>query len=72
MGKGPVTPSAIRKLITHKDYVVKMVNSIIKETDLNPCAEQTLEDLGASSHYDLSRVRFNLVMVLYAFSLFFS
>ena len=33
-----------------------MVTSIIKETDLDPYGGQTLEDLGASSLYNLSRV----------------
>ena len=33
-----------------------MVESIIKETDLDPCAEQEMEDLGASGLFDLSRV----------------
>lgn len=44
-------------MITHKDYVVKMVDSINKEMDLDPCAEQSSEDLGASRLYDLSKVR---------------
>ena len=33
-----------------------MVKSIIKETDVDPCAEQETEDLGVSSLFDLSRV----------------
>ena len=41
----------------HKEYVVEMVESIIKETDLDPCAEQTTKDLGALGLFDLSRVR---------------
>ena len=36
-----------------------MVESIIKERDLDPCAEQTTEDLGVSGLFDLSRVRFS-------------
>ena len=35
-GKGPVAPSAVCKMLTHKDYAVEMVDSIIKETDLDP------------------------------------
>lgn len=54
--KCPVAPNPIQRLITHKDYAVEMVNSIINETDLDPCAAQSLEDLGASSLFDLSRV----------------
>ena len=33
-----------------------MIESIIKETDLDLCAEQKTEDLGVSSLFDLSRV----------------
>lgn len=55
-GKGPITPSVVRCFITHKDYAVEMVDSIIKEPDLDPCAEQSSKDLGVSGLYDLSRV----------------
>ena len=55
-GKGLVIPGVVCRLLTHKDYAVEMVDLIIKETDLDPCVNQTTEDLGASSLYDLSRV----------------
>ena len=35
-----------------------MVESIIKETDVDPCAEQEMEDLGASGLFYLFRVSF--------------
>ena len=35
-GKGPITLDPIQRLVMHKDYVVEMVNLIIKETDLHP------------------------------------
>nr|POE71624.1 hypothetical protein CFP56_38670 [Quercus suber] len=57
MGKAPVAPSPVQRLVTHKDYVVDMVTSIIKETDLDPYGEHFSEDLGACGLYDLSRVR---------------
>ena len=44
------------KLVTLKDYAIEMVSSIIKEMDLDPCGEHSLEDLGAFGLYDLSRV----------------
>lgn len=56
MGKGPVTQGAIHCLLTHKEYTVKMVNSNIKEMDLDSCADQTTKDLEASGLFDLSRV----------------
>ena len=40
----------------YKGYAIEMVESIIKEKDLNPCAKQETEDLGASGLFDLSRV----------------
>ena len=57
MGKGPINASPIERLVIHKDYAVEMVNSIIKETNLNPCGEHAYEDLEASGLYDLSKVR---------------
>lgn len=58
MGKGPVAEGANRRLLTHKENAVKMVKSIIKEKDLDPCAEQTTKDLGVSGLFDLSRICF--------------
>lgn len=55
--KGPVVSDTVQRLITHKEYVVEMVNSIIKKTNLDPCGVHTMEDLGDSGLYDLSRVR---------------
>ena len=52
MGKGPVALGPIQKLVTHKDYTVEMVTSIIKETNLNPCGEYTSENLGAFGLYN--------------------
>ena len=43
-------------LLTHTGYAVEMVKSIIRETNVDPCAEQEMEDLGASGLFDLSRV----------------
>ena len=43
-GKGLMTLSGpdtqgTHRLLTHKGYAVEMVESIIKETDVDPCAE---------------------------------
>ena len=56
MATGPVNQGIIHHLLMHKEHVVEMVESIIKETDLDPWAEHATEDLGASSLFDLSRV----------------
>lgn len=46
-------------LLTHKGYTVEMVESIIKETDVEPCAEHATEDLGAPGLFKLLRVCFS-------------
>ena len=57
---GLITQELDRRLLTHKDYAVEMVESIIKDKDVDPCAEEMTEELGASSFFDLARVRFFL------------
>ena len=57
MVTSPVTQGTIRRLLTHKEHTVEMVKSIIKDTNSDPCAEQTTEELGASDLFDLSKVR---------------
>ena len=54
--KGLDAQGAIRHLLTHKEHAVEMVDAIIKEMDLDPCADQTTEDLGVLGLFDLSRV----------------
>ena len=38
---GPVTQGTVRRLLTNKEHTFEMVESIIKDVDLDPCAEQT-------------------------------
>nr|POE53886.1 hypothetical protein CFP56_27572 [Quercus suber] len=52
---GLVVSSSIQRLVSHKDYAVEMVNSIIKDTDLDECGEHANEDLGVSGLFDLAR-----------------
>ena len=64
-GKGVMTSSGPviegpRSLLTHKDYAVEGVESLIKQTDLDPCAQLGTEDLGASAFFDIARVCFLL------------
>ncbi|XP_030967446.1 uncharacterized protein LOC115992821 [Quercus lobata] len=51
---GPVIEGP-RCLLTHKDYAVEGVESLIKQTDLDPCAQLGTEDLGASAFFDIAR-----------------
>lgn len=41
-GKGLVAPSPIQRLVTHKDYAMEMVTSIIMEIELDLCGENSL------------------------------
>ena len=52
---GPVSEGPCR-LLTHKDYAVGEVESLIKPTDIEPCDQVGTEDLGASALFDLTRV----------------
>lgn len=46
-----------------------MIESIIKETDLDPCADQLTEDLGVLGLFDLARVCFPYTLFYFIFSL---
>ena len=54
--KGPITQGAVHCLLTHQDHAVEVVESIIKEMNMDFYAEQLMEELGASSLFDLARV----------------
>ena len=43
-------------LLTHKDYAIEEVESLIKLTDMKPCVELGTEELEASALFDLTRV----------------
>ena len=49
---GHVTQGPNYCLFTHKDYAVKMVESIIKDKDVDPYAKEMTEELGASGLFD--------------------
>ena len=63
----PVTPGTICRLLTHKEHAVEMIESIIEDTDLDPCAEQLTEDLGVSGLFDLARVCFSYILLYFMF-----
>ena len=64
----PVTQGTVRHLLTHKEHVVDMVESIIKETDLDPCAEQMTKDLGVLGLFDVAKVCFSHTLFHFVFS----
>lgn len=53
---GPVTQGPERHLLTHKDYAIEVMESILKNEKVDPCVEQATEELGASGVFDLARV----------------
>ena len=53
---GPITQEPDCHLLTHKDYAVEMMESIINDKDVDPCAEQVTEELGALGLFDLAPV----------------
>ena len=67
---GPIVSSPVQRLVNHKAYVVEMVNSIIKDTDLDECSEDATEDLGVSSRFNLAKV--NYVRFTFLFSFLFA
>ena len=48
---------------------MKVIESIIKDKDVNPYAEQTMKEFGASGLLDLARACFFLPFFLYSFML---
>ena len=59
-GKGMTSTGPIvegpRCLLTHKDYTDEEVQSFIKPTDVDPCVELGMEELGVSALFELTRV----------------
>ena len=53
---GPVTQDSKHRLLAHKDYVVEMLESIIKDKDMDPCVSQATGELGDSGLFNLARV----------------
>ena len=53
---GPITQEPDCHLLTHKDYAIEMMESIINDKDVDPCAEQVTEELGALGLFDLAPV----------------
>ena len=59
--QGPINFGLIQRLVSHREYAVEMVNSIIKDTDLDKCGEHATKDLGVSSFFDLARISIHRV-----------
>ena len=57
---GPVTQGPDHRLLTHKDYTVEVIETIIKDKDMNLYVEQTTEELRALGLLNFTRVCFFL------------
>ena len=54
---GLVTGVDVPRLLTHKAHVVEVIESIIKDTKMEPCAKQSTKELRTSGLFDLAQVR---------------
>ena len=63
----PVSQDSECRLLTHKSYAIKMLESIIKDKDANPCVSQATKELGDSGLFDLARVS-TFHSLIYSFS----
>ena len=65
--QGLITSGSIQRLVSHKEYAVEMVHSIIKDTNMDECGKHGIEDLGDFGLFDLVRVSLRRVR-LFLFS----
>ncbi|KAL0010241.1 hypothetical protein SO802_005349 [Lithocarpus litseifolius] len=65
--QGPVAPSTIPLLLRHKQHAIEMVQSIIKDADLDKCSEHETKSLGEVGLFNLRK--FYVVPSIYASSL---
>ena len=65
---GPVTQGPDRRLLTHKDYAIKMMCSIIRDKDVDPCVELGTNELEASASLILHRYVFTFFLFIRLFS----
>ena len=68
MTLGPVTQGPDCCLLTHKDYAIEMIESIIKDMDVDPCAEHATEELQALGLFDLAWVHFFLSLFIHFYA----
>ena len=64
----PITQDPKQRLLTHKDHALEMMESIIKDKDVDPCAEQATIDLGALGLFYLTRVRSIVSLFIHSYA----
>ena len=60
---GSVTQGPDHHLLTHKNYAIEMMGSIIRDRDVDPCVELGTDELGVSGLFDLARVCFYIFLI---------
>ena len=69
VGKGLLTTSGLvtqgldRHLLTHKEYAIEMMGSIIRDKDVDPCTELGTDELEASGLFNLARLCFYIFLI---------
>ena len=66
---GPVTQDPDHRFLTHKEYALRMVGSIIRDKDVDPYVKQGTDELGASGLSDLTWVCFFLCSFIHSLCL---
>ena len=65
--QGPVAPSTITLLVRNKQHTVEMIQSIIKDEDLDECSKHEIEFLGESGLFNLMRVRRHFICSFFSY-----
>ena len=63
----PVIQGLDRRLLTHKDCAVEVMEFIIKDKDVDPCADQEMEELRVSGLFNLLGYVSSFLFSLYSF-----
>ena len=53
-----ITQDSERRILTHKDYAVEMLETIIKDKDADPCVGQVTGEMEDLSLFDIAQVCF--------------
>lgn len=69
--QGPTASGLVQRLVSYKEYVVEIVHSIIKDTDMYVCGKHATEDLGVSGLFCPGKGEYPLGLPPFFFSHFF-
>ena len=69
IAQGPISSNPIQRLVSHKENAEEMVNSIIKDMDMDECVNHVTEELGVSGLFNLVGV--SIHWLFFSFFFFF-